>query len=87
MYFFLANIESVIYWYFVSQFFKVVKDLHKLWFLILINKTTPNLIFVGHQIKTTHVNVYKLSILNYTQQLFSKNIFNFYHIVNNPAQR
>ena len=34
---FLTNFESVISWYFLSQFYKSVKDLHKVQFIISIN--------------------------------------------------
>ena len=48
---FLTNIESVISWYFLSQFFEAVKEFHKVRFSISISRTTLHLIFVGHQVR------------------------------------
>ena len=45
---FFTNIESVIYWYFLSQFFKAVKESHKLQFSILIDANIQR-----HQIHIT----------------------------------
>ena len=46
--FFLTNFESVISWYFLSQFFKGFKEFHKLRFSILINSNIQR-----HQITIT----------------------------------
>ena len=71
--FFFTTTESLFSWYFLSQFFEAVKELHKLQFSVLINITTICLIFVGHQVRKTHANVYKLSKLNYTHKKIPKN--------------
>ena len=49
--FFNQIFESVISWDFKSQCFEEVKELHKLWFSILINKTNLHLLFVGYQVR------------------------------------
>ena len=73
---FIKKSKSVFSWYFLSKYFKAVKELHKLRFLISINRTTPNLLFFGHQVRKAHVNVYKLSDLNYTHKSFLQKTFN-----------
>ena len=48
---FLTNLESVLSLYFTLKCFEVVKEFHKFRPLILINRTTLHLIFVGHQVR------------------------------------
>ena len=48
---FLTNSESVISWYFLPQFFEAVKELHKVLFPILINRTNLHILFVGQQVR------------------------------------
>ena len=72
---FLTNFELVISWYFMSQLFETVKELHKVLFSISVNITNLHLLFVGQQLRKTRANVYQQSKLNYTHQLyFQKNI-------------
>ena len=47
---FLRNFESMISLYFLSQYFYAFKEFHKIHFLILIDKTTLHLLFVGRQV-------------------------------------
>ena len=84
---FSTNFELVIYWYFLSQFLKAVKLLHKVRFPILINITNLHLLYVGQQVRKKHRNVYQQSKLKYTDQLYLKKTFNFHNISKKSAQR
>ena len=46
-------------------------------FYISIYRTTLHLVFVGHQIRKIHVNVYQQSKFRYTYHLLFQNSFNF----------
>ena len=48
---FIANTESVISLYFLSQIFKAVKEFPKLCFLVSTNRTNLHLMFAGHQLR------------------------------------
>ena len=52
--FFLKNPESVIAWYFLSQFFESANELYKTRFPILIKRTNLHLLFVGQKVIKTN---------------------------------
>ena len=54
---FITNSESVISWYNMPQFSEAVKELYELLFVILINRITLNLLFVGYQVRKKHISM------------------------------
>ena len=75
---FFTNLESVISWYFLSDFFEAVKELHKVWFPISINRNNLNFPFVGQQVrKSTCQCLSKINVKLHLSIIFPKITFNF----------
>ena len=74
--FFPTNFESVIYWYFLLQYFESVKELHKVWFPILNNTTNLHFLFVGQQVrKNTCQCLSEVKFKLHLSTIFPKNTF------------
>ena len=78
--------ESVISWYFLSQFLGAVKELHKVRFSIFINRTNLHLLFVSQQVrKNTFQFLSTIKVKLRSSIIFTKTYSIYHHIVNKSA--